>query len=449
MNVIASFLRLRKNEKRTAEYIKAYQRKRLNALLHHAWTNSVYYRNAFETAGLSEGDLDTCDVRALPVMDKSTLMENFDEVITTREFDQKFLREFDAAHETNEKLPGGFHIVHSSGSTGDEQFFLYDDKAWNEMLAGIVRGALWDMTIPEIIKLLAGGIRILYIAAVDGRYGGVMATCEGVSGLGGKYKTLDINKPLSEWQRTIEEYDPNVIIAYPTALKILAELVESEKVHCTLKHIITCGEPLSESLRNYIERVFGKRVINFYGASESLALGVESDPRDGMLLFDDMNLIECVDGELLVTCLYNFAQPIIRYRIHDRMELRDAHGKIPFTRAKGQLFRNEEVMWFENKEGHAEYIHPLAIEGFCVDGLLDYQFIREGSKKLIMLAQTSDKGNQDTIRAKMRELMGKILSEKHLQNIDFEIRFTNEIKPDTNTGKKRLVVANQKRKIEG
>ena len=377
-------------------------------------------------------------------MDKSTLMGNFDEVITTRKLGQKFFREFDATHKTNEKLPGGFHIVHSSGSTGEAQFFLYDDKAWNEMLAGIVRGALWGMTIPEIIKLLAGGIRILYIAAVDGRYGGVMATCEGVLGLGGKYKTLDINKPLSEWKKTIEEYAPNVVIAYPSALKILGELVENEKVHCTLKRIITCGEPLSESLRNYIERVFGKKVINFYGASESLALGVESDPRDGMILFDDMNLFECVDGELLVTCLYNFTQPIIRYRIHDRMELREAHGKTPFTRAKGQVFRDEDVLWFENEGGHAEFIHPLAIEGFCVDGLLDYQFIREGSQKLIMLAQTLDKDNQGAIRTKMKELMGKILREKHLQNIDFKISFTNEIKPDLSTGKKRLVVTNSR-----
>ncbi len=95
-----------------------------------------------------------------------------------------------------------------------------------------------------------------------------------------------------------------------------------------------------------------------------------------------------------------------------------------------------------NGEGY--YIHPLAIEGFCVDGLLDYQFIREGSQKLIMLAQTLDKDNQGAIRTKMKELMGKILREKHLQNIDFKISFTNEIKPDLSTGKKRLVVTNSR-----
>ncbi len=441
MSVISSFLRLRRNEKRSAEYITSLQRKRLNKLLHYAWSNSEYYRQAFIKAGLSEEELDTCDIKRLPIMNKTVLMEHFDEVITTKDLSQQALREFDASHDMSEKsLPGGYHIVHSSGSTGEAQFFLYDDKAWKEMLAGIVRGALWDMTIPEIIKLLSGGIRILYIAAVDGRYGGVMAIDEGVLGLGGEFRTLDINRPLNEWQAVISEYAPNVVIGYPSAMKILARLKENGKESLKLKRIITCGEPLSESLRGYLEQVFGREIINFYGASESLALGVESDPTEGMILFDDMNLIECVDGELLITCLYNYVQPIIRYRIKDMLELKEAYGDLPFTRAKGHVFRDEDVLWLENEEGQEEYLHPLAIEGFCVDGLLDYQFIKESNNKLKMLAQASDTAIQDKIRIKMRELMGKILKEKHLANIDFEISFIDAIHPDVNTGKKRLVL---------
>ena len=39
-------------------------------------------------------------------------------------------------------------------------------------------------------------------------------------------------------------------------------------------------------LRKYLETAFRTRIVNFYGASESLALGVETDPAEGMLLFD-------------------------------------------------------------------------------------------------------------------------------------------------------------------
>ena len=85
--------------------------------------------------------------------------------------------------------------------------------------------------------------------------------------------------------------------------------------------MVSCGEPLGASLRSWLEKIFGTQVVNFYGASESLALGVETDPEDGMLLFDDMNVIEVENGVMYVTCLYNYAQPLIRYRLSDRLTL--------------------------------------------------------------------------------------------------------------------------------
>lgn len=441
MSFISVFLRLRKNEKKTAKDMKAYQRKRLNKLLHYAWNHSEYYREAFENAGIKEVDIDTCDITRLPVMDKDILMGNFDKVITTKDVTQKLLLDFNISHDMSEKkLPGGYHIVHSSGSTGEPRFFLYDKKAWNEMLAGIVRGALWGMTIPEIIKLLTGGIRILYIAAVDGRYGGVMAVGDGVHGLGGKFRTLDINTPLADWPGVIREYNPNVVIGYSSAMKILAGVLEENKIHCNFKRIITCGEPLSESLRAYLEEVFDRKIINFYGASESLALGVEVDPKEGMILFDDMNLVECENDELLITSLYNYAQPIIRYKIHDRMELNVAMGNLPFSTAKGQIFRDEDILWFKNEAGKDEFIHPLAIEGFQVDGLLDYQFIKIDSSKFKMHAQVSDTSIQERITVIMKDLMGKILQEKDLSNVVFDVDFVDVIHPDNATGKKRLVL---------
>lgn len=58
--------------------------------------------------------------------------------------------------------------------------------------------------------------------------------------------------------------------------------------------VISCGEPLGNSLWKYLEDVFQTRTVNFYGASESLALGAETDPAEGILLFDIAHLhIEC------------------------------------------------------------------------------------------------------------------------------------------------------------
>lgn len=86
---------------------------------------------------------------------------------------QEELRKFDEEIEADRKpYNGKYHVVHSSGSTGKPGYFVYDENAWNSMLTGIIRAALWNMTMPQILKLLLKRPRIVYIAATDGRYGG-------------------------------------------------------------------------------------------------------------------------------------------------------------------------------------------------------------------------------------------------------------------------------------
>ncbi len=73
------------------------------------------------------------------------------------------------------------------------------------MLLGIIRAALWDMSMPQILRLLKQTPRIVYIAATDGRYGGAMAVGDGIDGVRAKQLYLDIKTPLSEWVYKIQE----------------------------------------------------------------------------------------------------------------------------------------------------------------------------------------------------------------------------------------------------
>ncbi len=54
---------------------------------------------------------------------------------------------------------------------------------------------------------------------------------------------------------------------------------------------------MSRGLQAYLEQVFDAETVNFYGASESLALGVQFGREDSMVLFDDLNYVELIDGE--------------------------------------------------------------------------------------------------------------------------------------------------------
>ena len=441
LKVLFDLYSAKNNVKKSAAQINKLQQKKLRKMLKYAYNHSEYYRQAFQAVGITAGNINIAPLEDFPTIDKQTLLSHFDEIITVSDITQDELRRFDESAEKDRRaFKEKYHVVHSSGSTGKPGYFVYDNNAWNAMLIGIIRAALWGMSMPRILKLLAEKPRIAYIAATDGRYGGAMAVGDGIDGVGASQIYLDVKTPLSEWIERIREFKPNMIIGYPSAVKILGELAENGDVKLNITRIITCGEPLGANLRHYLESVFATEVINFYGASESLALGVESDTEHGMILFDDMNVIEVQDGNMYLTSLYNFAQPLIRYRLTDSLTLQKANDNCPFTRAVGLLGRSEDILWFEDSMGNREFLHPLAVEGFCIEGLMDYQFVQLGNNVFEMRAQVSAEVSRSDIRGEIIDQMKTVLNEKHLDFVQFYVKFVDEILPEQTTGKKRLII---------
>lgn len=434
---------MKRNVRKSKSEMKTLQERKLRRMLRYAYNHSPYYRRSFQEAGIISQDLDTLPLSCFPTIDKKTLLSHFDEVVTVSDLTQDSIRAFDESGTVNRKpYLGKYHIVHSSGSTGKPGYFAYDETAWAYMLLGITRAALWDMSMGEIIRLLLSRPRVVYIAATDGRYGGAMAVGDGIDGVGARQMYLDINSPLKEWVSRLRTFKPNIVIGYPSAVKILGGLVADGKLSLDVLRVISCGEPLGASQRNYFESVFQAEVINIYAASESLALGVETHTSGGMLLFDDMNVIEMENGKMYLTCLYNFVQPLIRYEIPDRLTIREAaeNRRYPFHVATGLLGRSEDILWFEDDKGKQEFLHPLAIEGFCIEGLMDYQFRQTGRDAFEMDAQISSPEYTGPVRQEMFRQMKRILNEKGLGYVQFYVNFVDEIKADPRTGKKRLII---------
>lgn len=446
MNYIAILFHLfwlKKNEKKSRSEILKLQKKKLQKLLEYVYDNSPYYHKKFLEAGIDSDNITQITLSELPVIHKEQLMEHFDELVTVPDIKQQDMMRFDEEpNHSNATYRNQFHIVHSSGSTGIPRYFVYDNKAWEQMLVGIIRGALWGMDMRQILQLLTKKPRILYIAATDGRYGGAMAVGDGISGVGAHSRFLDINTPLSEWMECMKEYQPNIIIGYPSAIKILGDLIEKKTLPTKVIRIISCGEPLDRGLREHLTRIFQAEIINFYGASESLAIGVEGNKTDGMILFDDMNIIEVVDGEMYLTCLYNFVQPLIRYHISDQLIIHPEQEMIhcAFTRADVLKCRSEEILWFQNEQGKKEFLHPLSVEGFCIDGLIDYQFQQLSDTEFEMLAEIEEDADAQKIVYDAKSQMKQILCEKNLNYVIFKVRMVEHIRPDERTGKKSLIL---------
>lgn len=158
LSLLWNLYQLKRNTEMSRSQLKALQEKKLRKLLGFAFDNSKYYRRTFEEAGITREQLNTLPISAFPVLDKQQLLEHFDELVTASELRQEDLRHFDEEINSSNVKPenkknrnqktykGKYHVVHSSGSTGTPGYFVYDEEAWSQMLLGIIRAALWDMS---------------------------------------------------------------------------------------------------------------------------------------------------------------------------------------------------------------------------------------------------------------------------------------------------------------
>lgn len=265
--------RLNANPSRTREEILEIQEKKLRRLLAYAWENSPWHRRRFLAAGITAETVGETPLSQFPTMDKARLLTHFDEIVTVPGVTQEAIRAFDAAE--------------TSGSTGSPGYFLYDQPAWEQMLLGIVRGALWGMSAFQIARLLAGRPHILYIAAIDRRYGGAMAVEDGIAGVGVRQLYLDIKAPLSQWVRRVQEYRPNFIIGYPSAIKILAELAQPGAEH----------EPIRRELERQMAAILLEKGLSYVAFQVIFTGEIHPAPRTGKkTLILPMERRECAAG---------------------------------------------------------------------------------------------------------------------------------------------------------
>ena len=124
----------------------------------------------------------------------------------------------------------------------------------------------------------------------------------------------------------LKRFRPKILQAYPTPLYYFACFLEKKNLKISIPYINVAAEYLYGFQREKIEKVFGIKIFNWYGARELGHLATECKEhcglhvngfgvylevlRDGVPVYDQM-------GELVITDLWNLAMPMIRYRIGD------------------------------------------------------------------------------------------------------------------------------------
>lgn len=411
-------------------------------LLFHAWDNTSFYPRFYQDHGIDRSQLDTISITELPPLDKQTYIDEFDALTTDEALTRSALDSFIESHERRERYQGEYTIVHSSGTTGEPTYFVYDRDAWRTVLAGALRAVRGELGYRAVASGFIGGFRVLYVAATEGRFAGVMAVNQATERLRYESYLLDVNEPLADWVDEVTSFDPNVIIGYPSAIKLLCDQLEDAQFDKEFIRVITGGEPLSNDLRSYIESCLETEVFNIYGASESIILGVERGAFDGMFLFDDLVLVEPQETETYITPLYNRSQPLIRYVLDDTLEptQRDPVEPLPFTKVRAVVGRSEELLWFERPDGSADFLHPLILDDIQAPGLIRIQFVKRSPTHLELRLECESDEDSHRIRDSVSHQFDRILQGKELDHLTYAFTEIAEIPINPDTGKAPLVV---------
>lgn len=450
--MIYNALILYRNYSRRHEDILKMREKKFRKLLKYSYKHSKFYHEYYSDHGIKEDDINEIPIEKLPHIDKNIYTENFDDIVIDKRLNIKDLKEFINNNSNyDEKYLGMYNILHSSGSTGTPSLFVYDRRAWDYVLAAALRACKGEIRIRDVIskiglkKFLTKGfknINVLYIAATDGRFAGVMAASSGISGFGLNSMLLNINIPLNQWYDKVIEYKPMIIIGYPSAIKILCDILREKNTSFDVIRVVSCGEPLTRELRNYLEMTFNTDIVDLYGSSESLIIGLGRKDYDGLYMFDDINYVEAMGDNIYLTPLYNYTVPLIRYKLTDmaiRKE-RNSNEYLPFTKIETIVGRNEDIMWFVNDNGEKDFLHPLIIDGIDVNGIIKYQFVQHSQKDFDINIEVGDNTNFNDVSNQFNEKFTEILKEKNLGWVKYKINRVDNIPIDPNNGKCKLVI---------
>lgn len=389
------------------------QRRRLAEMLAHAAARSPLLRER-----LGRRDAATTPLAAIAPVTKAELMHRFADTVTDPRLRFDELCGF-AADPTRigEACPGGHLLWTSSGSSGEPGVFVQDAQAL----------AVYD-ALEALRRLPAGlpthwlhgwwpGQRFAFVGATSGHFAGTV-TVERlrrlVPGMAAALRGFSFLQPIGELSAQLEAFAPDVIATYPTMALLLAEHARGGRLAVAPRQICTGGETLSRGMRAAIERGFGCRVADSYGASECLAIAAEC--RCGTLhLNADWVILESVDeryapvpdGEIghttLLTNLANHLQPLIRYDLGDRIRLHRepcaCGSPLPGIDVEG---RSDELLSLRDARRRTVRLPPLALTTVLEDdaGVFDFQLEQCGDAALkLRIAEPGVAGQRALSRA--------------------------------------------------
>jgi phenylacetate-CoA ligase len=272
------------------------------------------------------------------------------------------------------------------------------------------------------------------------------AATQGVARFFVKTAFYEVNDPLPQTVAALTEFQPDVLAGYTGALTILAAKQREGVLRISPFSIGTAGESLSATDKKTLEEAFGCEVSNGYGSSEHLMMGFALRGGASMLLRDDDLIYEPFEDHTLVSNLFNYTLPLIRYRMADvlRPVVRKSDPDSPYLEIESLVGRTEMMPRFLNDGGIEDFISPHTINEIFVAGVSRFQMQLTGAMSFrfaVCLDPALPAGAGTEVIRAMESRLSDILQQKKMSNVRFTVDVVDDIPVDPGTRKFQLIVA--------
>ncbi len=379
-----------------------FQEDRLKALLLHS-NNNVHYYNDILRSIIKNKKVDLSSFQDIPLINKGIIRQDISNLISK---------------DLNKRK---YYYNTSGGSTGEPVKFIQDKQyiKWRNAANYYYFKDILKIDEPNVKKVIIWGSemdlfngKIPVKAKIFNRMTNTVFL--------NSFKMKEEDK--AEYIRKINSYEPDLIRGYAGSLYELSKYAEKNnlKIHKP-KILVSAAETLHGNMREKIEDIFQTKVFNFYGSREVSNIAGECE-HGSMHIFSFWNMVEILkknnksakegeDGRVIVTNLFNYSMPLIRYELGDNaiMGKKCRCGNILPT-LKSIIGR--VIDHFVLRDGTvipAEYfIHLIGV--VCNYGTIkQFQIIQEDYDKIRIMAalnKSLTNSEQDNINTKIRLVMG-------------------------------------------
>ena len=440
LKTLRSIEQLRQHERWTRLQLNAYQAESLRRLREYAYAHSPFYQR------FHKGFFDR-PLNELPVLTKAMLMENFDDFVTDRSIHLDRLRAFAAAQTDHRLFLDWYEVTATSGSSGHPGFFLFDEQEWRTIVASFARGQEWSGAKVDLLQRR----KMATVASVSPWH---ISSQVAVTAKTWWTPSIRIaaSDPLESIVQQLNDNQPNLLIAYTSMARILAEEQLAGRLHIKPEKTFTSSEVLTEETRRRIKLAWGDEPFNQYGTTETADIAAEHIGCRHMHLFEDLAIVEVVDednqpvppgtygAKLLVTTLFSRTQPLIRYEINDSIRLgtEPCPSGLPFTILESIQGRIEEELRLPAQSGGRIAIQPLVFTRIMdILPISSWQIVQDENDQLtVFLSGLRD----ETVDATLAETLMQSLISAGAMVPSIQVQRVSAI-PKAASGKTPLVKA--------